>query len=239
MKTKNIVLSILIFSIFFTITVSANEYTVQPVIVLPNDTLITGVHLEKYQTQVDASFQEVQKWYTGQLGGRTFTLKPAIVYKNSELEIDMMTAGWWPVWYISLWDASTYNHYELCNPKTFWYLVSPVENSGYGWLSMEHFRCNYSHPGTAATTGAMGRVLGNMSNRYEELPWYADEIREVQGSVAHEIAHGLDLTDTCCSNSIMYSWWSFGETGTFDRSEKYKLIRSPFIRPSTQNLRGQ
>lgn len=225
--------SILIFSLFFSIIGSAgNEYAVQPIIVLPNDTLITGVHLEKYQTQVDASFQEVQKWYSGQLNGRTFTLKPAIVYKNSETEMRMMTAGWYTVWDRSIKDASTHNNYEMCNQKTFWYLVSPAENSGSGWLSMEHFGCNYSHPGTAATTGAMGRLLGNMSNRYEELPWYADEIREVQGSVAHEIAHGMNLNDTCCTNSIMYAWWSFGKTGTFDRPEKYRLIKSPFIRPN-------
>ncbi len=213
------------------------DYILQPVIVLPNDTLITGVHLQKYQTQVDQSFQIVQTWYAKQLGGKTFTLKPAIVYTNSETEIRMMTAGWWPVWYRSLWDASAYHNFELCNPKTFWYLISPVNNAGYGWLSMQHFRCNYSHPGTAATTGVLGRLIGNMSNRYEDAPWYADEMREAQGSVAHEIAHGFNLTDTCCTNSIMYAWWTFEAGGTFSRYEKKQLLRSPFISKIKQKNR--
>jgi hypothetical protein len=55
---------------------------IRPVIFLGSDTNITP----SYVSTVDSSFAAVQTWYSNQLSGKTFRLKPSIVYVSNRTQ---------------------------------------------------------------------------------------------------------------------------------------------------------
>lgn len=212
-------------------------YAVQPIIFLASD---TNLNQANYQSQVMVSFEVVQDWYQSQLG-KTFNLIPAITYRSSLTEAQLIAK--YPsgggMWYDGLGAAATANNLELCSDHQFYYFVTPLDNVWGGWVGAENLGCSHVIPGTASIPNHMGRLIGGIID--PDWPeWWADEIREAQGGVAHEIGHGLGAScvESVCNglphatpghNSIMYEWWTFGTTGIFLDSEKTQILKSPFI----------
>ena len=212
-------------------------YAVAPIIFLPANTQINQAN---YKNQVDLSFQKVQSWYKTQLG-KTFNLLPAILYKTilteSELVIKYPNGG--GMWYDGLGAATVANNLELCNSRRFYYFVTPLDNVWGGWVGAENLGCSHVIPGTASIPNHMGRLVGGIFDpNWPE--WWADEIREAQGGVAHEIGHGLgaECVNNVCNGlphsnpgdgSIMFEWWTFDAGGGFTQIEKAQILKSPFI----------
>lgn len=212
-------------------------YAIQPIIFFGSD---TSINVTTYQNQVTSSFEAVQDWYRGQLG-KTFNLIPSITYRSSLTEAQLIVK--YPsgggMWYDGLGAATTANSLELCSDHRFYYFVTPLDNVWGGWVGAENLGCSHVIPGTASIPNHMGRLIGGIID--PDWPeWWADEIREAQGGVAHEIGHGLGAScvgGVCNglphapsgSDSIMFGWWNFGTTGIFLDSEKTQILKSPFI----------
>ena len=217
-------------------------YAAQPIIFLGADTVLD---LASYQSQVDASFVVVQDWYKQQLGGKTFNLIGAVSFRSPLTEAQL--AARYPngigMWVDGLGAAMVANNLTLCNDHRFYYFVTPLNNVAGGMIGAENLGCNFVLPGTASIPNHMGRLIGGIFDpNWPE--WWADEIREAQGGVAHEIGHGLGGSCTTgnypgggCNGlphsqgpSIMFNWWDFGTSGVFFESEKTEILKSPFIK---------
>jgi len=218
-------------------------YAVQPVIFLASD---TNIDLNSYVSQVNNSFQAVRSWYAQQLGGKTFNLIDAVSFRTTKTEAQLAVdyPGGIALWVDGLRSATVTNNLTLCNDHRFYYFVTPINNNvAGGMIGAENLGCSFVLPGTANIPNHMGRLIGGIFD--PEWPeWWADEIREAQGGVAHEIGHGLGGSCTVgnfypgggcnglphsSSPSIMWSWWDFGTTGIFFDSEKTEILKSPFI----------
>lgn len=184
----------------------------------------------------------MKEWYAGQLGGKTFDRIDAITYK-SPLTADQLYAKYSGnmagIWFQGMREAIEANGLTVCDPKRFYYLVTPLENVWGGMVGAENLGCNtHVLPGTASITTHMGRLLGGVIDpNWPE--WWADEIREAQGGVAHELGHGFggECINNVCNGlahsegpSIMFAWWDFDKSGVFFDIEKEKILKSPFIR---------
>lgn len=223
----------------------SSNYEAVPVIYLSSDSPIQDDNA--YTTQVNASFQTVRTWYAGQLGGKTFNLAPAIFFKSSKTEAQIQTQYGYNlpndtgIWRSALVEAVIANNMNPCDPKRFYYLVTNMDNIRGGMMGAEGFGCRtHVLPGTASIPSHMGRMLGGYVEPWPE--WWADEIREAQGGVAHEFGHGFggscdgnnDIYGNCgalphsSSPSIMYAWSAFPDA-VFYEDEKQKVLASPFI----------
>jgi hypothetical protein len=113
-----------------------------------------------------------------------------------------------------------------------------------GWIGDENLGCSFVLSGTASIPGHMGRLLGGMID--PEWPeWWANETRQAQGGVAHEIGHGLggscvndNNTPGNCDGlphtepgegNIMFEWWDFNSGSVFNNDQKAQILSSPFI----------
>lgn len=216
---------------------SEDIYAIRPVIFLGSD---TSLDLNSYRSQVNKSFTAVQTWYEDVLG-KTFNLLPAIVYRSALTEAQLVAKypGGGGMWYDGLAAATAANNLELCSDHRFYYFVTPLDNVWGGWVGAENLGCKHVIPGTASIQSHMGRLVGGIID--PDWPeWWADEIREAQGGVAHEIGHGLGgyCSDGVCNGlphakpgdgSIMFEWWDFGIRAGFTDGEKPKILLSPFI----------
>lgn len=221
----------------------ATEYAVVPVIFLASDSVVPNE--SAYRSQVNASFAVVQTWYAGQLGGKTFTLEPAIFFRSSKTDAQLHSqyGTGIGIWAQGVKETTAANGMNYCDPKRNYYFVTPMDNIWGGMVGSENLGCSFVLPGTQSIPSHMGRMLGGvMDPNWPE--WWADEIREAQGGVAHELGHGFGGE---CTNgnvypgggcnglphsyypSIMYSWWDFGATGVFLDFEKTKILTSPYI----------
>lgn len=222
---------------------SSPEYGVRPVIFLPAD---TSIDIDSYKTQANASFQKVRDWYAGQLGGKTFDLIDAIVYKSpmtTQQLYSKYSGNMAGIWFEGMKEAVQVNGLTVCDPKRFYYFVTPLENVWGGMVGAESFGCTtHVLPGSASIPSHMGRLVGGIID--PDWPeWWADEIREAQGGVAHELGHGFggecsvgNYVGGGCNGlahsedpSIMFSWWDFDKTAVFFNDEKTKVLKSPFI----------
>jgi hypothetical protein len=215
---------------------------IQPVIYFAND---TDIDVNSYISYVDGSFQAVRSWYSDQLGGKTFNLQPSIVYRSSmtEQQLSDQYGTGEGVWINGIKQAAAANGMSECNSHTFYYFVTPLDNTVGGWVGAEHLGCSYVLVGTASIPSHMGRLVGGIiESGWPE--WWADEIREAQGGVAHEIAHGLggycdgpNTPGNCDGmahsepgqNTIMFEWWNFGIDAIFNETQKAQILASPFI----------
>lgn len=212
-------------------------YAVHPIIFIATD---TSINVENYRNQVNVSFQTVQNWYKDQLG-KTFNLLPAIVYESAltESQLQNKYPGGGGMWYDGLGAATAANNLSLCSDHRFYYFITPLDNVWGGWVGAENLGCDHVIPGTASIPNHMGRLVGGIIDpNWPE--WWADEIREAQGGVAHEIGHGLggSCVGNICnglphadpsSGSIMYGWWAFGIGAVFTEEEKSIILLNPFI----------
>jgi len=217
---------------------------VVPVIFLASDSDVGDVNV--YKAQVEASFDVVRNWYIDQLGGKTFKLAPAIIFRSSKTEAQLHAqyGNGIGIWVHGIIETTVANGMHPCDPKRDYYFVTPMNDIAGGMIGAENLDCPFTLPGTQSIPGHMGRMLGGiMDSNWPE--WWADEIREAQGGVAHELGHGFGGE---CANgnvypggecnglphsnypSIMYAWWNFGTTGVFFDNEKTKILQSPFIR---------
>lgn len=218
-------------------------YAVRPVIFLADD---TNIDVDPYQAQVDSSFAVIRDWYKEQLGGKTFNLLPVLVYRSplSESQLYAQYGTGTGIWYEGLKQATAANGVDVCDDHRFYYFVTPIDDIAGGFVGAENLGCIYILPGTGSIPDHMGRLIGGIID--PDWPeWWADEIREAQGGVAHEIGHGLggscvgdnDVNGECNglphntpeSGSIMFAWWNFGTTGIFTGEEKTQILQSPFI----------
>lgn len=224
-------------------TPSGPAYAVVPVIFFASDTTVPNE--TAYINQVNASFQDVRTWFSGQFSGKTFDLLPAIFYRSTQTDAQLHSqyGTGIGIWMEGVRQATTSNGLSYCNPNRMYYFVTPMDNIAGGMVGAENLGCtNYILPGTAAIPSHMGRLLGGVTDPgWPE--WWADETREAQGGVAHELGHGLggecsvgNYPGGGCNGlphsyapSIMYAWWDFGTSGVFLPDEKTKILTSPFI----------
>ncbi|MBI4038005.1 prepilin-type N-terminal cleavage/methylation domain-containing protein [Candidatus Curtissbacteria bacterium] len=221
----------------------ASGYEVVPVIYLASDTNVGDE--DSYKTQVSASFNQVRSWYANQLGGKTFKLAPAILFRSSktDAELHSQLGNGGGIWYQGIREATVANGMHPCDSKRDYYFVTPMDNVWGGMVGSENLGCSFVLPGSQSIPSQMGRLLGGIIDpNWPE--WWADENREAQGGVAHELGHGFGGECTIgniypgggCNGlphssdpSIMYSWWDYGTRGTFFPEEKAKVLQSPFI----------
>ncbi|MBI2031673.1 MAG: type II secretion system protein [Candidatus Levybacteria bacterium] len=231
------------FDVGATISFNAGSPEVVPVIFLASDSDVGDVNV--YRAQVNSSFDTVRTWYSGQLGGKTFNLAPAIMLRSSKTEAELHTlyGNGGGIWYEGVRQTTVANGMHPCDPNRDYYFVTPMDNIWGGMVGSENLGCSFVLPGTQSIPSHMGRMLGGIVEPWGE--WWADEIREAQGGVAHELGHGFGGECTngniypggdcnglphSSSPSIMYAWWDFGTTGVFFDYEKTKILQSPFIR---------
>ena len=220
------------------------DYAIRPVIFLAAD---TDINVDFYKAKVDTSFKAVRDWYAKQFGGKTFKLQSALLYRSpltkSQLYAEYGTGT--GIWFEGLKEATLANGIDVCNDHRFYYFVTPLDDIIGGFVGAENLGCSYVLPGTACIPTHMGRLIGGIIDpNWPE--WWADEIREAHGGVAHEIAHGLGgtcngpnrPTSKCDglphntesgAHSIMWDWWQFGADGQFTEQEKAQILESPFI----------
>ncbi len=224
------------------------DYAVRPVIFLPKD---TSIDTAKYREQVDKSFAEVSLWYRSMLG-KTFRVLPALVYTSSLTKTQLQAK--YPgqstqMWFDGLKEALRANGLDPCDDHRFYYFSHTMDNTLGAMVGLENLGCKIVLPGTANIGGHMGRLVGGVidPNWFES---FADEIREAQGGVAHEIGHGLGgmcangnyynsrADNGKCDflphspatvNSVMFQWWNFGAGASLMEREKEILRRSPFM----------
>lgn len=215
------------------------SYAVVPVIFFASDTVVPDE--AAYRNQVNASFNDVKIWFAGQFDGKTFDLLPAIFYRSTQTDAQLHAeyGNGGGIWFQGTRETVEANGMDVCDPTKLYYFVTPINNmwGGAYWQSWA-YGCNHAKPGLASIPDHMGRLIGGVTDPgWPE--WWADEIREAQGGVAHELGHdfgGTCVTETNCTHmehsvspSIMYSWWDYGLTGTFLPDEKTKILTSPFI----------
>ncbi len=220
---------------------SINE--VVPIIYLASDSNVGDENV--YKAQVNSSFETVRTWYSGQLGGKTFTLAPAVLFRSSitDAQLHSQYGTGIGIWIHGVTETTVANGMHPCDPKRDYYFVTPMDNIAGGMIGSENLGCSFVLPGTQSIQSHMGRMLGGvMDPGWPE--WWADETREAQGGVAHEFGHGFGGECTSgnvypgggCNGlphstgpSIMFAWWDFGTTGVFFDDEKTKILNSPFI----------
>jgi uncharacterized repeat protein (TIGR02543 family) len=208
--------------------VAASDYTVTPILFVPNDLTPNPFALQT----IDRQMQLIQRWYAEQLRGTTFTLEPA-----------QIVIGWHPLAY----------YYDGCYPPgadssclweyTVWDLVwSDMYNHGYPWQENRVRALFFQNDGLAAPgLGSLNQFIIGIYpiTTFGDCAEPGCQLKIMEGATAHELGHSFNLGHTAAdpedspSKALMYLGYANFPRATLVNTsvnpERDLLLASPFF----------